>query len=154
MGDAWNYSDDEMYFLSYWPLYHYAFNNDLKQKYAEAIRNHWKISLPQRDALWEVCTYGTSGDINTESTLWYLREFAIDLDRYSTKNSHRKDLDFLPENFRGQTTKELIPSGEREMHRHNTNPFALDMGGNGGSRLAGDEFLLPYWMARYLKVIK
>ena len=154
MGDAWNYSDDEMYFLTYWPLYHYAFNNELKQKYVEAIRDHWKISLPQRDALWEVCSYATSGDINTESTLWYLREFAIDLDRYSTKNSHRKDLDFLPENFRGQTTKELIPSGEREMHRHNTNPFALDMGGNQGSRLAGDEYLLPYWMARYLKVIK
>lgn len=153
MGDEWNHSDDEMYFLTYWPLYHYAFNNDLKQRYVEVIRDHWTMVQSERDALWEVCTYATSGDINTESTLWFLREFALDLDRYSTKNSHRKDLDFLPENFRGQTTIELIPSGEREMQRHNTNPFALDASGGQGSRLAGDEYLLPYWMARYLKVI-
>jgi hypothetical protein len=39
------------------------------------------------------------------------------------------------------------------MHRHNANPFDLDGGGGQHSRLAGDEYLLPYWMARYLKVI-
>src|SRR5690606_31596609 len=33
----WNHSDDEMYFLGYWGLYRYAFNNDLKEKYKEAI---------------------------------------------------------------------------------------------------------------------
>ena len=39
------------------------------------------------------------------------------------------------------------------MHHNNTNPFALDQGGSKRSRLAGDEYLLPYWMARYFKVI-
>ena len=153
MGDSWNHSDDEMSFLTYWVLYHYAFNDELKQKYVEVIRDHWQIEIPERDALWNMCAYGTSGDIDLESTLWDLREFNIDLDRYSTKNSHRKDLEFSPENFRNQTTKELLYPGEREMHRHNTNPFALDMGGSQRSRLAGDEYLLPYWMARYFKVI-
>lgn len=154
MGDSWNHSDDEMSFLTYWVLYHYAFNDELKQKYVEVIRDHWKIEIPERDALWNMCAYGTSGDIDLESTLWDLREFNIDLDRYSTKNSHRKDIELLPENFRNQTTKELLYPGEREMHRHNTNPFALDMGGAQRSRLAGDEYLLPYWMARYLGVIE
>jgi hypothetical protein len=154
MGDSWNHSDDEMSFITYWVLYHYAFNDDLKQKYVEVIRDHWQIELPERDALWNLCAYGTSGDIDLESTLWHLREFNIDLDRYSTRNSHRKDLDFLPENFREQTTRELLYPGEREMHRHNTNPFALDMGGGQHNRLAGDEYLLPYWMARYFKVIE
>jgi len=38
--------------------------------------------------------------------------------------------------------------------RWNGNPFVLD-GGNGGlTELAGDEFLLPYWMARHLKLIE
>ena len=154
MGDSWNHSDDEMSFLTYWVLYHYAFNDELKQKYVQVIRDHWKIEIPERDALWNMCAYGTSGDIDLESTLWHLREFNIDLDRYSTKNSHRKDLKFLPENFRNQTTEKLLYPGEREMHRHNTNPFALDMGGGQRSRLGGDEYLLPYWMARYLKVIE
>lgn len=154
MGDSWNHSDDEMSFLTYWVLYHYAFNDELKQKYVEVIRDHWKIEIPERDALWNMCAYGTSGDIDLESTIWHLREFNIDLDRYSAKNSHRKDLELLPENFRNQTTTEVLYPGEREMHRHNTNPFALDTGGSQRSRLAGDEYLLPYWMARYLGVIK
>ena len=154
MGDAWNHSDDEMSFITYWVLYRHAFNDDLKQKYVEVTREHWKMELPERDALWEMLTYGVSGDMNLESVLWDLREFNIDLVRYSTKNSHRKDIELLPENFREQTTKVLLHHGEREMHRHNANPFTLDNGGSGYSRLAGDEFLLPYWMARYLKVIE
>ncbi len=154
MGNVWNHSDDEMSFLTYWVLYQYPFTNDLKLKYAEVIRDHWQIELPERNALWNMVAYGTSGDIDLESTLWHLREFNVDLDRYTTRNSHRKDLEFLPENFRGQTTKTLLYPGEREMHRHNANPFDLDAGGGQHSRLAGDEYLLPYWMARYYKVIQ
>ncbi len=154
MGDAWNHSDDEMSFITYWVLYHHAFNDDLKQKYVGVIREHWEMERPEKDGLWEMLTYGTSGDIDLESTLFFLREFNTDLDRYSTKNSQRKDLELLPENYRGQTTKKLLYPGEREMHRHNTNPFTLDQGGSRRSRLAGDEYLLPYWMARYFKVIE
>lgn len=154
MGDYWNHSDDEMSFLTYWVLHKYPFNNELKQKYETVARDHWELERPEKDGLWELCTYGVSGDIDMASTLFFLREFNVDLDRYSTKNSHRKDLEFLPENFRGQTTKNLLYPGEREMHRHNTNPFTLDQGGGQNSRLAGDEYLLPYWMARYYKLIE
>ena len=154
MGDEWNHSDDEMSFITYWVLYHHAFNDDLKQKYVGVIRDHWEIEKPEKDALWNMLAFGTSGDIDLEGTLWHLREFCVDLDRYSTKNSHRKDLTIQPENFRGQTTDKLLYPGEREMHRHNTNPFRLDAGGGQRSRLAGDEYLLPYWIARYYKVIK
>jgi hypothetical protein len=38
--------------------------------------------------------------------------------------------------------------------RWNGNPFILDGGVDGRGELAGDEFLLPYWMARYLKIIE
>lgn len=154
MGDTWNHSDDEMSFITYYVLSQYAFNDSLKNKYAWVARDHWEIEKPERDALWNLLTYGTSGDIDLESTLWYLREYCTDLDRYTTKNSHRKDLVFLPENFRQQKTKDLLLPGEREMQRHNTNPFELDTNGGDRSRLAGDEYLLPYWMARYLKVIQ
>jgi hypothetical protein len=154
MGDSWNHSDDEMSFITYYVLYKYAFNSDLKQKYVEVTREHWEMERPEKDGLWEMLTYAVSGDIDIESTMFFLREFNFDLDRYSTKNSHRKDLEFLPENYRGQTTPQLLYPGEREMHRHNTNPFALDQGGGGFSRLAGDEYLLPYWMARYYKVVE
>lgn len=154
MGDSWNHSDDEMSFLTYWVLHKFPFNDELKQKYEAVARDHWELERPEKDGLWELCTYGVSGDIDMASTLFFLREFNVDLDRYSTKNSHRKDLEFLPQNFRGQTTTNVLYPGEREMHRHNTNPFVLDQGGSQMSRLAGDEYLLPYWMARYYKLIE
>lgn len=154
MGDNWNHSDDEMSFITYWVMYRHAFNDELKQKFAWVTTEHWELERPEKDGLWEMLTYGVSGDIDIDATVFFLREFNIDLDRYTTKNSHRKDLEFLPENFRGQTTTELLYPGEREMHRHNTNPFALDQGGGQYSRLAGDEYLLPYWMARYFKIIE
>ncbi|MEM1135179.1 MAG: hypothetical protein AAGI07_05020 [Bacteroidota bacterium] len=154
MGDSWNHSDDEMAFLTYWPLYHYAFNDTLKQQYASIIEDHWKIELPERNAAWHTLTYGTSGQINVKDIMWHLREFKLDLMSYQVRNSHRKDVSFLPENFRGQTTQQLLTPGERRTHRHNANPFALDGGGDGTSKLAGDEFLLPYWMARYLNIIE
>ncbi len=153
IGETWNHSDDEMYFPTYWVLYHYAFNDTLKDNYVKIIREHWQKELPERSALWNLFAYGTTGDIDLESTLWHLREFNIDLDRYSVKNSHRKDLEMLPPNVRQQTTAKVLYPGERRMHRHNANPFDLDGGERKMKRLAGDEYLLPYWMARYLKVI-
>jgi len=154
MGDSWNHSDDEMSFINYYVLDKYAFNCDLKKKYVEVTREHWEMERPEKDGLWEMLTYAVSGVIDIASTMYYLREFNVDLDRYSTKNSHRKDLEFLPENYRGQATKKLLYPSEREMLRHNSNPFTLDQGGGQFSRLAGDEYLLPYWMARYYKIIE
>ena len=154
MGDGgWNHSDDEMYFLTYWVLYHYAFNDDLKRIYADVITDHWEIELPERNSVWSLIAYGTSGDIDLESVKWHLREFQLDMVRWDMENSHRNDLNYLEPNFRGQTTKELISPLERPTIRYNANPFSID-GGRGGLReLAGDEFLLPYWMGRYLGVI-
>lgn len=154
MGSAgWNHSDDEMAFLSYWILYHFAFDEELKNTYADVITDHWKIEKPERNALWSMISYGTSGVIDLPSVKWHLREFQMDMVRWDVKNSHRGDLEFMEDNFRNQTTKELLPPGERMTIRHNANPFILDGGRGGLMELAGDEYLLPYWMGRYLKVI-
>ncbi len=154
MGDSWNHSDDEMSFITYYVLEKYAFDDELRKVYKKVNLEHWEMERPEKDGMWEMLTYAVTGKFDRESLLYFLREFNIDLDRYSTKNSHRKDLEFLPENFRGRETKELLYPGERQMQRHNSNPFKLDEGGGGKTRLAGDEFLLPYWMARYYKIIE
>lgn len=154
MGEGgWNHSDDEMAFLTYWVLYHYALTDELQQTYADVISNHWAIEKPERNALWNLIAYSTSGGMDLESVQWHLREFQLDMVRWDVRNSHRGDLEFLEPNFRGQTTKELLPPGERETIRHNANPFDLDEGNGGMRELAGDEYLLPYWMGRYLNVI-
>ena len=156
LGDGWNHSDDEMAFFTYWPLQRYAFTQKLRDEYNFIINDHMAMEQPERNSLWNLITLGTAGTatFDKESTLWHLREYPRDQITWKIKNSHRKDLDFLPKNIREQTTRELIPTGEQPTHRHNSNAFDLDGGGNGRSELAGDEYLLPYWMARYLKVIE
>ena len=158
LGEDWNHSDDEMAFLTYWVLCRYALDDTLKEKYRKHIEEHWQIEKPEGDALWNLITYRTCGKMDLDKTLKYLREFPIDCTRYEVMNSQRHDLDFIPydvhTNFRAQLTKELLPKNERPVQRHNTNEFKLDSPGKGGIQLAGDEYLLPYWMARYLGVIK
>ena len=149
----WNHSDDEMEFLSFWVLHHYAFDKNLQQKYGKAIKEFWQIELPEKHPVWNLITLGTQGSFDKASTLWYLREFPVDLIRWDIKNSIRKDLDFLEPNFRQQFTKEVISPRERPAHRYNANEFSLDGGSHGEEELSGAEYLLPYWMARYLKVL-
>ncbi|MEJ7586690.1 MAG: hypothetical protein WKI04_03920 [Ferruginibacter sp.] len=151
---GWNHSDDEMAFLTYWPLYRYAFTPELREQYKWVITDHWQIEKPERNALWNLIAFATAGTYDETSVHWHLKEFPIDLVRWNVKNSQRKDIVMLPPNFRKQTTAVLLPAGEMPMHRHNANPFDLDDGENGMSELAGDEYLLPYWLARYLKVIE
>jgi hypothetical protein len=69
-------------------------------------------------------------------------------------NSHRKDIEMMGPNFRGQVTKEVLPPDERPELKHNRNLFKLDRETDGAAELsAGDSFLLPYWMGRFLGVI-
>ncbi len=155
LSESWNHSDDEMYFLSYWYLYPYAFNNDLKQKFKDAIKDHWLKEKPEKDALWNFCYAMTGADeFDLEGAAWWMREFPLDLIDWTIKNSQRKDIELLPENFRHQRTKEVLPPDERPMYKHNTNMFKIDGGSNGSREYsAGDIYLLPYWMGRYLGVI-
>lgn len=153
MGD-WNHSDDEMAFLTYWVLYKYAFTDELKAQYKGAIRNHWEVEQPEKNAVWNLITLATTGDFDASATTWWLQTFPMDLISWKITNSNRKDITLLPPNFRHQYTEVLLPLDEQPVHRHNANAFTLDGGSNGESELAGDEFLLPYWMARYLKVLE
>jgi len=156
MSDGWNHSDDEMYFVGYWGLYRYAFNDTLKAAYKNQIIDHWKAERPEKEGAWNIFTAMTGTDeFDLKEAVWYLQEYPLDLISWNIKNSHRKDIDLIEPNFRKQTTKEVLPPDERPIKRHNSNTFDLDRnGGNGVSEeSAGDIWLLPYWMGRYLGVI-
>ena len=48
----------------------------------------------------------------------------------------------------------VLPPDERPMSKHNGNAFRLDGGDDGREEFSGDIFLLPYWLGRYLGVIR
>jgi len=154
LSEEWNHSDDEMYFLGYWGLFPYAFNDTLKEKYREAIKDHWMYERPEKNALWNFC-YAMTGakEFDLEESIWHLKEFPLDMIQYETKNSHRKDIIFVEKDFWGQTTAEVLPPDERPELKHNRNLFTLDAGDRQSELSAGDTFLLPYWMGRFLGVI-
>ena len=156
LSESWNHSDDEMYFLGYWGLYRYAFTDSLRALYKEAILDHWEIERPEKEGAWNIMTAMTGVEnYDREAALWYLREYPLDLIDWDIQNSHRGDLMFMEENFRGQTTEVVLPPDERPIRRHNANTFQLDRVGGKGRReySSGDIWLLPYWMGRYLDVI-
>ena len=55
LSESWNHSDDEMYFLGYWGLYKYAFNDTLKAKYKEEV-----FTFQVRTKTIEIKTHSTS----------------------------------------------------------------------------------------------
>ena len=155
LSQGWNHSDDEMYFLGYWGLYRYAFNDTLKEKYKEAIIDHWEVERPEKEGAWNIFTALTGAkEFDLKEAVWYLQEYPLDMIGWTVQNSERKDIELVEPNFRGQTTKEVLPPDELDISRHNGNRFDLNGGRNGNSEYsAGDIWLLPYWMGRYLEVI-
>ncbi|UCF14949.1 MAG: hypothetical protein JSW59_16185, partial [Phycisphaerales bacterium] len=151
----WNHSDDELAFLSYWNLYRYAFTDELREKYLRAIKDHWEIERPEKNPLWNLI-YAMTGaaEFDLEQTIWSLREFPLDTIGWSVRNSYRRDLEFVEPNFRNQTTRKVLPPDERPMSKYNGNAFRLDGGSGGHREYSGDIFLLPYWLGRYLNIIK
>jgi len=155
LSEEWNHSDDEMYFLAYWGLYPYSLSPDLKAKFLEAIKDHWAIERPEGNALWNF-TYAMTGakEFDLAPSVDFLKEYPLDMRNWAMHNSHRNDIERLPPNFRGQTTRERLPLSEIPIYRHNGQFFTLDSGGDGSALVsAGDTWLLPYWMGRYLGVI-
>ena len=154
LSNGWNHSDDEMYFLAYWSLYPYAFNDTLKETYNEAIKDHWNLERPEKNPLWNFC-YAITGASNfdLDESIWHLKEFPLDMIQYEMRNSHRKDIEFIEPGFWGQTTAEVLPPDERPELKHNRSWFKLDAGDRKSELSAGDTFLLPYWMGRFLGVI-
>ena len=151
----WNHSDDELAFLSYWNLYKYAFTDELREKYFQTIKGHWEIERPEKNPLWNLI-YAMTGaaDFDLDQTVWSLKEFPLDMISWSVQNSHRKDIELLEPNFRNQTTRDVLPPDERPMSKYNGNGFSLDGGDDGHNEYSGDIYLLPYWLGRYLTIIR
>jgi hypothetical protein len=141
-----------MYYMGYWGLYRYAFNDSLKTMYRAAILDHWEAERPEKEGLWNIFTAMVGPeDFDLEEAIWYLQEYPLDLINWTVQNSHRKDIEQMEYNFREQTTREVLPPDELRIARHNANRFVLDGGDGGRSEYsAGDIWLLPYWMGRYL----
>ncbi|MFZ4985509.1 MAG: hypothetical protein ACOYLF_08625 [Blastocatellia bacterium] len=152
-----NHSDDELAFISYYPLLQYEKDPALRQVYQDSLDRAWQVERPERNPLWNFIY--AAGSLKTEfdqaESVRTLREIPLDLIDWSVSNSHRADIprDTLYDRFGRRQALIVLPYDELSMNKWNGNPYMLD-GGYGGRREDdGAYFLLPFWMGRYHKLI-
>lgn len=152
-----NHSDDELAFLSYYPLLRYETDPALLAVYRQSLERSWQIERPERNPLWNVIYAAGTGaaEYDREASVRTLREIPMDQIEWSVKNSSRLDVPVDPMSDRFQRRQALIvlPFDELPMSKWNGNPYSLDGGKGGRSEDDGAYFLLPYWMGRYHKLL-
>jgi hypothetical protein len=152
-----NHSDDELAFLSYYPLLLYETDPKLREVYLQSLQRSWAVERPERNPLWNFIYAAGSGsrDFDRGESIRTLHEIPIDLVTWSVANSHRSDVpvDPTPDRFKGKQSLIVLPFDELPVMKWNGNPYRLDGGDGGRGEDDGAFFLLPYWMGRYHKLI-
>jgi hypothetical protein len=153
-----NHSDDELAFLSYYPLLRYEDDPALLDVYRQSLERSWQIERPERNPLWNfIYAAGTAAtEFDRADSMRTLREIPMDLVQWDVRNSHRLDvaIDPMSDRFKRRQALIVLPYDELPMSKWNGNPYALDGGSGGRSEDDGAYFLLPYWMGRYHKLVE
>jgi hypothetical protein len=146
-----NHSDDELAFLSYYPLLRYETDPHRRALYRASLERSWQIERPERCPLWNVI-YGalTGRPCELDAAAETLREIPPDLRHWTMRNSQRPDVEVDSEagRFGEAQSRRVLPASERPVMKWNGNPYRLDGGDGGRTEEDGTFFLLPYWMAR------
>ena len=152
-----NHSDDELAFLSFYPLLRYETDSALLAVYKESLERSWQIERPERNPLWNVIYAEGTGaaEFDRDASVRTLQEIPMDLVEWTVTNSPRLDVpvDPLGDRFQHRQALIVLPHDELPMWKWNGNPYALDGGQGGRSEDDGAYFLLPYWMGRYHRLL-
>jgi hypothetical protein len=152
-----NHSDDELAFLSYYPLLQYETDAELRKVYAQSLERAWQIERPERNPLWNFiyATGSGSKDFDRAESIRTLREIPLDQITWTVTNSGRLDVpvDTLADRQGRRQSLIVLPYDQLPTSKWNGNPYALDGGNGGRSEDDGAYFLLPYWLGRYQRLI-
>jgi hypothetical protein len=152
-----NHSDDELAFLSYYPLLNYETDPKLRDVYVQSLERSWQVERPERNPLWNFIYAVGSGakEFDRSQATRTLQEIPMDQISWTVSNSSRLDvpMDTLNDRFDRRQALIVLPYGELPISKWNGNPYRLDGGDGGRSEGDGVYFLLPYWMGRYHKLI-
>jgi hypothetical protein len=152
-----NHSDDELAFLSYYPLLNYETDPKLRAVYVQSLERAWQVERPERNPLWNFIYAAGSGsnEFDLDEAVSTLQEIPMDQISWSVTNSDRLDVptDTMNDRFDRAQALIVLPYDELPVSRWNGNPYRLDGGDGGRSEGDGVYFLLPYWMGRYHKLI-
>jgi hypothetical protein len=153
-----NHSDDELAFLSYYPLLRYETDSQLIDVYKQSLERSWQVERPERNPLWNAIYAAGTGarEFDRAESLRTLQEIPMETIGWTVTNSQRLDVpvDPLSDRFGRKQALIVLPYDELPMSKWNGNPYMLDGGNGGRSEDDGAYFLLPYWMGRYHKLFE
>ncbi len=149
---AINCSDEELAMLSYYPLFWYEKDPELRRIDREGLEG-WRQNIRrQKNPLWIfIYQFVTGTREHTSDAVWTPARYPMDLITWTVDNSDRADITPgpAPDRLRRAQIRELLPPDERRIHRRNSNVFSPDGGGGGRGEDDGAAFLLPYRIGRY-----
>ena len=154
-----NYSDDELYYLSVFPLLMYENDPMLRAIYMDGLRFTWAQVQPEANALWNYMSAALgAGPLTDEiraDSHRSLERAPFELIRWAAKNSHRIDIRMnrSPDRHGRDFLTRVLAPDERPIHKHNGNPYQSDAGGNGSQLMEPTHWLLPYWLGRYYRFL-
>ena len=153
-----NHSDDELAFLSFYPLLRYERDPAL----LASLQGEPAAQLADRASGAQSAVECHLRRRGREPASLIARNPAHaprDPDgprQWTVKNSHRADvpIDPLTDRFKRRQALVVLPYDELPMSKWNGNPYNLDGGNGGRSEDDGAYFLLPYWMGRFHGLIE
>ena len=152
-----NYSDEELAFLSFYPLLRYEDDPGLRAQFQAALARFWRSCEAERNPLWNFIYAAATdaSDYDAREALETLERIPLDTISWTAKNSQRVDLPRAPstDRFRGKQSLRALPPNERCVMKWNGNPFQLDCNSGGRAEDEGAFFLLPYWLGRFHKLL-
>ncbi|MBI1388147.1 MAG: hypothetical protein GC154_06840 [bacterium] len=172
-----NQSDDEMAVMNYYDLIRYTKDETLRSEMAYSFYQYWIMDQPEMNPFFNyafaACSYGIQYS-NPWGSYWLqpwegwlddsmatLHGFPLDRANWPLHNSDRLDIVLLPRQAQAEPYEEprrsrgvrvngkVLPIQERHFNHWNTDPYALNYGGDGRTLASGAVYLLPYYMGLY-----
>ena len=161
-GGRWadiNHSDDELLYLSYYPLLMLEKDPAKRRILAQSIARTWEpiegeqSIRAERSPFYNYVYGATTGRrCDAEDARETLQDWPWDLVAWTTKNSHRHDVRIKHEPGLRRINAELdrvLSPAERTQARWNANPWRADWGGDGRREDDGVAWTLSYWLGVY-----
>jgi hypothetical protein len=146
--------DDRLAFYSFFTLIQFETDPELKALWLRSLERSWEVKRIEA-APWFNFIYGalTGNDCEADRAVNHLRDWPLDLHKYTFHNSHRDDL-YPPKGYRSYSERPM-PMTPRETapERWDGNFMALDRDYNGQVIADPGGWLDAYWMGRYYGMI-
>ncbi len=148
--------DDELLSFAYPALFRYETNENWLNLYRESIDHWYKGAQHEKSPMYNfIYAWCTGSDPNLTDSISTLRDIPYDLISWTVDNSNREDVKLTRKPILEKIqTSRLLPPSERGVIRWDKNCWEAIQGDGGRTEWAPTFYLFPYWLGRYLGLIK